>query len=89
MEKMATERRKVLMSTRGRLEEDERDSAKWRKGKHRKRIAKHFVTAIASTKGANRNFLFWDVFKEFPVSQLVAPRLPKFRLASNQIQNVV
>jgi hypothetical protein len=29
---MITERRKMLMSTRGRLEEDERDLAEWRKG---------------------------------------------------------
>jgi hypothetical protein len=32
MEEMVTERRKMLMSTRGRLEEDERDSTEWRKG---------------------------------------------------------
>ncbi|KAJ7915406.1 Alpha/Beta hydrolase protein [Mycena leptocephala] len=29
------------------------------------------VTAIGSTEGANGNFLFWDVFEEFPVSSVL------------------
>ncbi|KAJ7664259.1 G-protein alpha subunit-domain-containing protein [Mycena rosella] len=43
------------------------------KSERRKRI--HVCTAYCSTEGANQNFLFWDIFKEFPISQ---PALHRF-----------
>jgi hypothetical protein len=34
-------------------------------------VGEQEVTAISSTKGVNGKFVFWDVFKEFPISQSV------------------
>jgi hypothetical protein len=49
-----------------------------RQKRHQRRVFSHFslaprlgwvlITAIGSTEGTDRNFLFWDVFKEFPIS---------------------
>ncbi|KAJ6557073.1 hypothetical protein DFH09DRAFT_1084424 [Mycena vulgaris] len=32
------------------------------------------ITADCSTEGANQNFQFWDIFKEFPISQPILHR---------------
>jgi hypothetical protein len=60
-----------------------RDEAKAALEKTQKTIKKYYdakrcnapvFTAIGSTEGMSGNFLFWDVFREFPISQWVLTR---------------